>query len=159
MGEPAFEYRRLSPDALSRDAPEEGRLRSRPIDTGNTKEAVTMDKVTIDVTTQAAEPIREATWETIELRRTIARAREEVARLALSPPELETVNGSLDAAAREAAATRPDRYEVGEHLGAAARVLKDAGALVGAGSALFQALLRATEVLGPAGLATVGAIL
>jgi hypothetical protein len=101
----------------------------------------------------------EATWETVELRRTIARAKEEVARLGLPPAELETVNGSLDAAAREAGATRPDRYEVGEHLGAATRVLKEAGALVGAGAALFQALYRATELLGPAGLATVGAIL
>jgi hypothetical protein len=101
----------------------------------------------------------EATWETIELRRTITRAREEVARLALSPTELETVNSSFDAAAREAAATKPDRYEVGEHLGAAARVLKEGGALAGAGAALFQTLRRATELLGPAGLATVGAIL
>jgi hypothetical protein len=38
-------------------------------------------------------------------------------------------------------------------------VLKEGGALVGAGAALFQALRRATELLGPAGLATVGAIL
>ena len=118
-----------------------------------------MDEVTFDVETQAAPAIREATWETIELRRTIARAREEVDRLALSPPALETVNGSLDAAAREAAATRPDRYEVGEHLGAAARVLKEGGALAGAGAALFQTLCLATGLLGPAGLATVGAIL
>jgi hypothetical protein len=132
-----------------------------------------MDEVTFEIETQAAAAITniggdatieggiyaEATWETIELRRTIARAREEVAGLGLSPSELETVNGSLDAAAQEAAATRPDRYEVGEHLGAAARVLKEAGALVGAGAALFQALRRATELLGPAGLATVGAIL
>ena len=101
----------------------------------------------------------EATWETVELRRTIARTREEVARLGLPPSQLETVNGSLDAADREATATRPDRYEVGEHLGAAARVLKEAGALVGAGAALFQTLRRATELLGPAGLATIGAIL
>ena len=126
-----------------------------------------MDGVTIDVETQAGTAVTtsesgihaEATWETVELRRTIARAREEVARLRLSPPELEKVNTSLDAAAREAAATKPDRYEVGEHLGAAAHVLKDAGALAGAGAALFQALSRATELLGPAGLATVGAIL
>jgi hypothetical protein len=123
------------------------------------KEAVTMDKVTFDVETQAVPAIREATWETIELRRTIARAREEVDRLALSSPALETVSGSLDAAAREAAATRPDRYEVGEHLGAAARVLKEGGALAGAGAALVQVLRRATELLGPAGLATVGPIL
>jgi hypothetical protein len=127
----------------------------------NTKEAVTMDGVTLDAETQAAPAIMnaEATWETLELRRTIDRAREEVARLGLSRPELETVNGSLDAAAREAAATRPDRYEVGEHLGSAVRVLKDGGALAGAGAALFQVFCRATELLGPAGLATVGAIL
>ena len=59
-----------------------------------------MDEVTFDVEMQAAPAIREATWETVELRRTIARAREEVDKLALSPPALETVNGSLDAAAR-----------------------------------------------------------
>jgi hypothetical protein len=132
-----------------------------------------MDEVTFLIETQAAAALTniggdatieggihaEATWETIELRRTITRAREEVARLALSPAELETVNSSLDAAAREAAATKPDRYEVGEHLGAAARVLKEGGALAGAGAALFQTLRRATELLGPAGLATVGAIL
>jgi hypothetical protein len=120
-----------------------------------------MDEVTFEIKTQAAAATThaEATWETLELRRTIAQAREEVARLDLSPPELETVNGSLDAAAREASATRPDRYEVGEHLGAAARVLKEDGALAGAGAALFQTLCRATGLLGPAGLATVGAIL
>ena len=120
-----------------------------------------MDEVTFEIKTQAAAATThaEATWETLELRRTIARAREEVDRLALAPRALEMVNGSLDAAAREAAATRPDRYEVGEHLGAAARVLKEGGALAGAGAALFQALRRATELLGPAGLATLGAVL
>ena len=126
-----------------------------------------MDGVTFDVETQAATAVTtsesgihaEATWETVELRRTIARAREEAASLSLSSRELETVNASLDAAAREAASTRPDRYEVGEHLGATARVLKGAGALAGAGAALFQELSRATELLGPAGPATVGAIL
>ncbi len=40
-----------------------------------------------------------ATWETLELRRTIAQTREEVAGLRLSPPVLETVSHSLDAAA------------------------------------------------------------
>jgi hypothetical protein len=119
-----------------------------------------MDGVTFDAETRAAASITaEATWETVELRREIARAREEVARLGLSPPELATVNASLDEAAREAAATRPDRYEVGEKLEAATRVLKEAGALVGPGAVLFQALRRATELLGPAGLATVGVAL
>jgi len=119
-----------------------------------------MDGVTFDAETRAAAaPTAEATWETVELRREIARARNEVATLGLPAPELETVNHSLDAAAREAAVTRPDRYEVGEHLQAATRVLKEAGALAGAGAGLFHSLSRATGLLGPAGLATVGAIL
>jgi len=100
-----------------------------------------------------------ATWETVELRRTIVRTREEVAGLGLSPPLLETVSHSLDAAAQEAEATKPDRYKVGEHLGAAAHTLKEAGALVGAGTAVLQALRRAAELLGPAGLATIAAAL
>ena len=118
-----------------------------------------MDDVTFDVETQAAPAISEATWETVELRRTIVRTREEVAGLGLSPPLLETVSHSLDAAAQEAEATKPDRYKVGEHLGAAAHTLKEAGALVGAGTAVLQALRRATELLGPAGLATIAAAL
>jgi hypothetical protein len=100
-----------------------------------------------------------AKWETLELRRTIVRAQEEVADLGLSPSARETVNHSLDEAAREAAKPKPDRYRVAEHLGAAARTLKEAGALVGAGTAVLQALRRAAELLGPAGLAAIGAIL
>ncbi len=100
-----------------------------------------------------------ATWETLELRRTIARTREEVAGLALAPEALETVNQSLDAASEEAAAVKPDRYKVGEHLGAAARTLKEAGALVGAGTSVVQALCRAAQLLGPAGLATIATVL
>ena len=115
-----------------------------------------MDEVTFEVEcgTHAS-----ATWETVELRRTIARAREEIAGLGLSPSELETVNESLDAAAREAAETKPDRYRVAEHLGAAASALKEAGALVGEGTAVLQVLRRATELLGPAGLAVIGTVL
>ena len=96
-----------------------------------------------------------ATWETLELRRTIARTREEVAGLALAPEALDTVNQSLDAATQEAAADKPDRYKVGEHLAAAAHTLKETGALVGAGAAVVQALRRAAQLLGPAGLATI----
>ncbi len=126
-----------------------------------------MDGVTFDAETRAAAAsttseagaYAEATWETIELRRTIARAQEEVARLNLSLPEPATVDSLLEAAAGEAAATRPDRYEVGERLEEAARALKEAGALAGAGAALFGELRRATELLGPAGLATVATAL
>jgi hypothetical protein len=100
-----------------------------------------------------------AKWETLELRRTIVRVQQEVADLGLSPPARETVNHSLDEAAREAAKPKPDRYRVAEHLGAAARTLREAGALVGAGTAVLQALRRAAELLGPAGLAAIGAIL
>ena len=96
-----------------------------------------------------------ATWETIELRRTIARTREEVAGLALAPEALDTVNQSLDAATQEAAGDKPDRYKVGEHLAAAAQTLKETGALVGAGTAVVQGLRRAAQLLGPAGLATI----
>jgi hypothetical protein len=96
-----------------------------------------------------------ASWETLELRRTIARTRDEVAGLGLPGPQLETVNRSLDAATQEAAVERPDRYTVGEHLEEVAHRLKEAGALDG----VAQALRRATELLGPAGLATVATAL
>ena len=100
-----------------------------------------------------------ANWETLELRRTIERTRDEVAGLALAPEALDTVNQSLDAASKEAAADRPDRYKVGEHIGAAARTLKEAGALVDAGTGVLQALRRAVVLLGPAGLATIATAL
>jgi len=114
-----------------------------------------MDKVTFEIETRAAAAITDPTWETLELRRTISQTREAVRALALSPSALETVNQALDAASREAAAEKPDRYEVGEHLGEAARTLKEVGALAGAGTAAGQTLRRAVELLGPAGLATI----
>jgi hypothetical protein len=110
-----------------------------------------MDEVTCDVHATAAD----ATWETLELRRTIERAREAVAGLELPRLDLETVNQSLDAACGEAGLQRPDRYTVGEHLEAAAQALNNAGAL----DPVSQALRRATELLGPAGLATVATAL
>jgi hypothetical protein len=112
------------------------------------RRAVTIEKVTFDIETR---------WETLELRRTIAWAQAEVANLRLTPPALEAVNQSLDAAAREAAEARPDRYRVAEHLGAAARTLEESGAL-GAGTTVRSALRRATQLLGPAGLAAIGSL-
>lgn len=114
-----------------------------------------MDEVTFEGKTRATAAFPDTTWETLELRRTIARTQEAVARLHLSPSQSETVTHSLDAASGEAAVQRPDRYTVGEHLEAAASVLKAAGAL----DPVAQALLRATELLGPAGLATVATAL
>ncbi len=111
------------------------------------------DRVTFEIETRAAAAITSPTWDTLELRRTISRTREEVAALPLSPPESERVNRWLNAASHEAAVGKPDRYEVGEHLAAAAHSLKEAGAL-GAGTGVVLALRRAVELLGPAGLAT-----
>jgi hypothetical protein len=98
-----------------------------------------------------------ATWEVVELRRTISRAQEGVAALELPPPTLEAVNQALEAAAREAARPKPDKHDVAEHLGNAARTLKEAGALVGAGTAVVEALRRASGLLGPVGAALIGA--
>jgi hypothetical protein len=118
-----------------------------------------MDEVTHEVGTRATAATTNPTWETLELRRTIVRTREEVAALPLAPPDFETVNQWLDAASQEAAAEKPDRYEVGERLAAAAHTLKEAGALAGAGTGIVQALRRAVVLLGPAGLATLATAL
>ena len=118
-----------------------------------------MEEVTFGIETRATAAITNPTWETVELRRTITRTRAEVAALPLAPQEFESVNRWLNAASREAAAEKPDRYEVGEHLAAAAHTLKEAGALVGAGTGVVQALRRAVVLLGPAGLATLATAL
>ena len=116
------------------------------------------DRVTFEIETRATAAFTNPTWETLELRRTISRIREEVAALPLVPSESERVNRWLNAASQEAGVGKPDRYEVGEHLAAAAHTLKEAGAL-GAGTGVVQALRRAVELLGPAGLATLATAL
>jgi hypothetical protein len=115
-----------------------------------------MDEVTFEIETQAA--AANATWEIVELRRVIARVQERVAALELPPPTLDAVSQSLDAAAREAAGPKPDKYDVAEHLGHAARTLNEAGALVGAGTAVLESLRRAAGLLGPVGAALIGAV-
>jgi hypothetical protein len=99
-----------------------------------------------------------ATWEIVELRRVIERVQEGVAALELSSPTLEAVNQSLDGAAREAAQPKPDKHDVAEHLGNAARMLNEAGALVGAGTAVLESLRRAAGLLGPVGAALISAV-
>jgi hypothetical protein len=99
-----------------------------------------------------------ASWETLELRRAIARAREGLGELALPQPVLEDVNGSLEAAANEAARPKPDRHDVAQHLAAATTTLREAGALVDAGTTVVDGLRRAVALLGPIGLALVGAL-
>ena len=114
-----------------------------------------------------------ATWEVVELRRVIARAIEEslgglerviaraqqgVAALELPPPTLEAVNQELDAATREAAQPKPCKHDVAAHLGNAARTLQEAGALVGAGTAVLESLRRAAGLLGPVGAALISSV-
>jgi hypothetical protein len=99
-----------------------------------------------------------ATWEVVELRRVIARAQNGVAALELPPPTLEAVNHALDAAALEAAQPKPDKHDVAQHLGNATRTLQEAGALVGAGTAVLESLRRAAGLLGPVGAALIGAV-
>jgi hypothetical protein len=116
-----------------------------------------MDEISIDIEAQAAAPPAEATWETLELRRTIARAQDELAALDLQPEARKRVVDSLNAAGQEAGHPRPDRYCVAMHLGAAAQALDEMGALV-AGTNIVEALRRARELLGPVGAAEIGAL-
>ena len=99
-----------------------------------------------------------ATWEIVELRRVIERVQEEVAALELPPPTIEAVNQSLEAAAQEAAQPKPDKHDVAEHLGHAARTLKEADALVGAGTSVLESLRRAAQLLGPVGAALISVV-
>ena len=99
-----------------------------------------------------------ASWETLELRRAIARAQDGLEELALPEHVLANVSRSLEAAADEAAQAKPDRHDVAEHLAAATTRLKEAGALADAGSDVVGALRRAVALLGPIGIALVGAL-
>ena len=131
-----------------------------------------MEEVTFDVETQTAAGITNidgdtfihggiqatASWETLELRRAIARAQEGLGELALPEPVRADVHRSLEAAANEAAQAKPDRYDVAEHLAAATTRLKEAGALADADSDVVGGLRRAVALLGPIGIALVGAL-
>src|SRR5262245_12506263 len=99
-----------------------------------------------------------ATWETLELRRAIARAQDGLGELALPQAIHEDVSRSLEAAANEAAQPKPVRHDVAEHLAAATETLREADALVDAGSNVVGGLRRAVAMLGPIGLALVGTL-
>ena len=99
-----------------------------------------------------------ASWEIVELRRTIELAREAVAGLGLPAPTREAVEQALDAAAREASLPKPDKHDVAEQLGTVTRTLAEAGALVGAGKPVVAALRRAAMLLGPVGAALIGTV-
>jgi hypothetical protein len=99
-----------------------------------------------------------ASWETLELRRAIAQARDGLGELSLPPPVLEDVNRSLEAAASKAEELKPDRHDVAEHLATATKTLTEAGALVDSGTKVADCLRRAVALLGPIGIALVGAL-
>jgi hypothetical protein len=131
-----------------------------------------MEEVTFEIGTQAGAaipsiggdavieggPHASATWEVVELRRVIERTQEGVAALELPLPTREAVTQELDAAARDASQPKPDRHDVAEHLGNAARTLKEADALVGAGTTVLESLRRAAGLLGPVGAALISAV-
>jgi hypothetical protein len=119
---------------------------------------MTMEEATFDIETRAAAQAPTVSWETLELRRAIARARDGLGELGLPQAVHEDVNRSLEAAANEAAHPKPDRYDVAEHLAAATTTLREAGALVDAGTDVVGGLRRAVSLLGPIGLALVGAL-
>ena len=122
-----------------------------------------MEEVTFDIEIGGNAGIEEgvhasASWEIVELRRTIELAREAVAALALPASTREVVERALDAAAREASLPKPDKHDVAEQLGKVTRTLDEAGALVGAGKPVFAALRRAAVLLGPVGAAFIGTV-
>ena len=133
---------------------------------------MTVDEVTFDIETQAAAAITNnggdavihgdiqatASWETLELRRAIARAKDGLGELGLPVAVHEDVNRSLEAAANQAAQPRPDRHDVAEQLAAATNTLREADALVDAGGDVVGALRRAVFLLGPIGIALVGTL-
>jgi hypothetical protein len=99
-----------------------------------------------------------ASWEIVELRRTIELVREAVAGLGLPASTREAVEQALDAAAREASLPKPDKHDVAEQLGKVTRTLEEAGALVGGGILVVAALRRAAVLLGPVGEALIGTV-
>ena len=118
-----------------------------------------MEEATFDIETETVpQKAATASWETLELRRAIARAQDGLGELVLPHAVHEDVRRSLEAAANEAALPRPNRHDVAEHLAAATATLREADALVGASNDIVGGLRRAVAMLGPIGLALVGAL-
>jgi hypothetical protein len=87
----------------------------------------------------------------VELRGELSRLATEVGRLDLPASQREAVEGELAGAEAAAAADAPDAGGIARRLEQATGVLRDAGALVGGGTAVVQSLQRLGELLGPAG--------
>jgi predicted TIM-barrel enzyme len=95
-----------------------------------------------------------ASWETRELRAALSRVEEETAKLPLSATARDSVGRALSEASIEARKATPHKPRIAELLERAARTLKEAGALAGAGGAVVTALRQALVLLGPIGHAT-----
>ena len=87
----------------------------------------------------------------VELRGELSRLAAEVGRLKLPAGEREAVEEELAGAEAEAGAEAPDAGGIAGRLEKATAVMRDAGALVGGGTAVVESLQRLGELLGPAG--------
>jgi hypothetical protein len=92
-----------------------------------------------------------ATFEVRQLRATLARAREQAAELELPPEVRGPLDRALTCAVAEAAREHPDEGRLVGLIGSAGRIVKEAGTVATAGTALIETLRRAAELLGPIG--------
>lgn len=93
-----------------------------------------------------------ASWQT-ELRTSIDSARKEAAGYGIP-----AVDRALSAASAEATRPNPDNVRLAGLLNSAAHGLRDAGAVVDAGTSLGDSLRRAASVLGPVGAAVLALV-
>jgi hypothetical protein len=87
----------------------------------------------------------------VELRGELSQLATEVGRLELPADERQAVEEELAGAEAAAAAEAPDADGIAGRLEQATTVLRDAGALVGGGTAVVESLQRLGTLLGPAG--------
>jgi hypothetical protein len=87
----------------------------------------------------------------VELRGELSQLATEVGRLELPADERQAVQQELAGAEAAASAEAPDAGGIAGRLEKATTVLRDAGALVGGGTAVVESLQRLGTLLGPAG--------
>jgi hypothetical protein len=87
----------------------------------------------------------------VELRGELSQLATEVGRLELPADQRQAVEEELAGAEAAAAAEAPDAGGIAGRLEKATTVLRDAGALVGGGTAVVESLQRLGMLLGPAG--------
>ena len=87
----------------------------------------------------------------VELRGELSQLATEVGRLELPADQRQAVEEELAGAEEAAGADEPDAGGIAGRLEKATTVLRDAGALVGGGTAVVESLQRLGTLLGPAG--------